>query len=283
MTTQTTSPISEPKNILQILDLDHPGANDQNYRERREKIAQLARDFRKDPSAIPVITYTKQEDKTWKEMSEILVDLQDKHACSMYLRARKALDIPIDRVPQLRELSRMIAKFNGMTLMPIEGLVDARSFLIHLAHGRMFCTQYVRHHSRPRFTPEPDIVHEVRGHVPTFVDPDLVAFTKMIGRAAMNADDAQMMMLERLYWFTLEYGLIEENGEAKLFGAGPLAGIEDLTRSMANDADIRSFSIDAVIHAEYNYSFIQPFYFIIPSFEFLRKEMEGFVLREGLI
>lgn len=277
------TPINEPNNILEILDLDHPGANDEVYRERREHIAHLARSFRTDPVNIPSVDYTTQEKNTWKEVVDILDDLQDKHACSMYLRARKKLNITSNEIPQMKQLSRAVSRFNGMTLAPIEGLVDSRTFLTNLADLRMFCTQYVRHHSRPTFTPEPDVIHEFIGHVPTFADPDLVAFTRYIGEAAKKANNEQIKKLERLYWFTLEYGLIEEKDELKLFGAGPLAGIEDLQKSMKSGADVRPFDIDVVSETDYNYSFIQPFYFAIPSFSFLKKEMEKFIVREGLV
>ncbi len=267
----------EPAEILGILDLDHPGAHDPEYRKRREHIGQVAKDFRKNPAIIPLVEYTKDEHKTWQTVNDILSDLHPTRACSMYLRARKHLDIPRDHIPQMRELSAIVSRFNGMKLAPVEGLIDSRSFLTSLANKRMFCTQYIRHHSRPTFTPEPDIIHEFLGHVPTFADPDLVSFSKLIGEAAKIATLPQLTQLERLYWYTLEYGLIEENGQPKAFGAGPLAGIEDLNNAFKPDADIRPFTMAEVLNTDYQYSFIQQRYFIIPSFEFLRKETEKLI------
>jgi len=266
--------LPEPEGVLDIMDLEHPGHTDPDYRKRREYIATLAKDFRKDARIIPALEYTEDENRTWKEVFEQLEDRHIDRAFDRYLYARKRLEIPKDKVPQLRELSQKISQFNGMTLGPIEGLVDSRSFLSGLANKRMFCTQYVRHHSRPTFTPEPDIIHEVLGHVPTFADADLVEFSRLMGEAAKIATDQQIKQLERLYWFTLEYGMIEEKNNPKAFGAGILAGIEDMDRAFSGEAEQRPFVLEEVIHEDYDYSFHQTKFYVIPSFEFLRKETQ---------
>ncbi len=273
----------EPKQILAILDLDHPGATDPEYRTRREQIARLAQQFRREPNAIPLLEYTPQEHATWKEVNGVLSSLHPDRACGMYLRARKKLHIPQNHIPQMRELSHSVSLFNGMRLAPIEGLVDSRSFLISLANKRMLCTQYIRHHSRPTFTPEPDAIHEFIGHVPTFADADLVEFTRLIGQAATEASEEELKQLERLYWFTLEYGMIEEHGNPKAFGAGLLAGIEDMNNAFRADADIRPFTIEEVINTDYNYSFLQQRYFVISSFEFLKEETKKFIRERNLL
>lgn len=271
-TTNEPNPFVEPKEILTILDLDHPGANDPAYRTRREHIAALAKEFRRNPSAIPTLNYTDDEHETWSIVNQELDTLHEQRACTLYLEVKPELDIPKDHIPQMRDLSKAIEKFQGMRLAPVEGLVDSRSFLSQLGKKVMLCTQYVRHRSRPTFTPEPDIIHEFLGHVPTFGNKDLVEFSAMLGQAARTATEEELKKLERLYWFTLEYGLIAENGKTKAFGAGLLAGIEDMNNAFKPGADIREFSIEEVIKTNYNYSFLQPTYFIIPSFEYLRKE-----------
>ncbi|MDO8626555.1 MAG: hypothetical protein Q7K39_03840 [Candidatus Magasanikbacteria bacterium] len=262
--------IIEPKEILGIINLDHPGAHDPEYRERREHIATLAKQFRANPRLIPELKYTEAEHETWSIVANELERLHGARACEMYLEARPKLKIPIDHIPQMEDLNRAINRFQGMRLAPVEGLVDSRSFLSQLGNRVMMCTQYVRHHSRPTFTPEPDVIHEFLGHVPTFANKELVEFSQLVGRAAKIATEDQLKKLERLYWFTLEYGLIQEGNGIKAFGAGLLAGIEDMNNAFKPDADIREFSVDEVVKTEYNYSILQPTYFVIPSFEFLR-------------
>ncbi len=270
--------IIEPESFGEILDLDHPGSHDIEYRKRREAIAKLAKEYRKNPEMeIPEVDYTKNEETMWKEVNEVLSDLHDKHASSTYIQARKKLDMPIGHIPQLREVSKKINTFENFKLAPIEGLVDARTFLSQLEKGIMMCTQYIRHTSRPTFTPEPDIIHELLGHAPMFVNKEIVEFSKFIGRGARCANKEQLEQLGRLYWYTLEYGMIEENGEAKAFGAGLLGGIEDLNNATKDNADVRPFDLEEIINTDFNYSFLQKRYFVVPSFEILKKETEKFI------
>ncbi len=266
--------IIEPKEILTIIDVDHPGARGPRYRERREQIAGLAKSFRARPRAIPTLRYTDDEHATWSAVAHELERLHGERACALYLDARQKLQIPSDHIPQMEDLSRAIHRLQGMRLAPVEGLVDSRSFLSQLGSGIMLCTQYVRHHSRLTFTPEPDVIHEFLGHVPTFANQDLVAFSKLLGRAAARANAAQLIKLERLYWFTLEYGLIAEGGQLKCFGAGLLAGIEDMHNAFKPGADIREFVMNEVIATPYDFALLQPTYFVIPSFAHLRRATE---------
>src|SRR4030095_7912053 len=92
----------------------------------------------------------------------------------------------------------------------------------------MLSTQYVRHHSRPDYTPEPDIIHEAIGHIPTFTHQHFADYSQLIARAARLPDEEQLVELGRLYWFTVEFGLIKEHGEVKAFGAGVLFSYREL-------------------------------------------------------
>ena len=125
--------IQEPKQLLAILDLDHPGANDPLYRKRRQEIADAAKEYRLDTHSIPLIIYTDEEHNTWQSVNILLNQLHPSRACSMYLDARKQLPIDSIRVPQMKELSDTLYNIHGFTLGPIEGLVDSRTFLSQLA------------------------------------------------------------------------------------------------------------------------------------------------------
>lgn len=272
--------ISEPKEILAILDLEHPGAHDPKYRKRREMIAELAREFRGSISTIPKLKYLDEEHDVWSQVNTKLNALHQGLACQEYLDMRGKIDLPIDHIPQMQDLSKTIFEIGGFKLMPIEGLVDSRSFLSHLADGRMFCTQYIRHSSRPEFTPEPDVIHEFVGHVPMFASKPIVEMSKLIGKVSITANENQLKALERLYWFTLEYGVIEENGKNKAFGAGFLGGIEEISKLDNGEAIIEPFEIERVINHDFNYSFLQPKYFAIQSFVGLKNNLETFLSSE---
>src|SRR5687768_12330395 len=141
------------------LDLDHPGASDEEYRERRDYIASLAKRFR-ETSVITDVDYTPREQRVWRYVAEELEELHQKHASPFYLKAKKDLGISNERIPQLTEMNRRLKELTGFRLAPIEGLVETRAFLSWLSYRVMLSTQYIRHHSRPDYTPEPDVVHE---------------------------------------------------------------------------------------------------------------------------
>src|SRR6185436_1771625 len=123
----------------------------------------------------------------------------------------------------LSEMNRSLKETTGFRLAPIEGLVETRAFLSWLSYRVMLSTQYVRHHSRPDYTPEPDIIHESIGHIPSFTNAEFADFSQFIGRGARIANDQQLEQLGRLYWFTVEFGLVEEGDSFKAFGAGLLS------------------------------------------------------------
>ncbi|KXK01466.1 MAG: phenylalanine 4-monooxygenase [Acidobacteria bacterium OLB17] len=196
------------------LHLDHPGANDPEYRKRRDYIASLAKRFR-ETGEVTDVEYTDQEQKIWQHVASRLEELHQKHASPFYLKAKRDLGITNERIPQLTEMNRRLAELTGFRLAPIEGLVETRGFLTWLSYRVMLSTQYIRHHSRPDYTPEPDVVHESIGHIPMFTNPNFVEFSRFIGLGARRATDAQIEELGRLYWFTVEFGLVEHEGGIK--------------------------------------------------------------------
>ncbi len=168
---------------ISSLPLDHPGAHDPAYRARRNYIAELARQYRRDPNhVIPDVAYTKEETAVWRHVSRKLEQAHARRACSLYLEAKRQLGISAFRIPQLSELGAKLTAASGFRLAPIEGLVETRAFLSWLGKRTMLSTQYIRHHSRPDYTPEPDVVHEAIGHIPMFTVPDFADFSEFIGK-----------------------------------------------------------------------------------------------------
>ena len=266
------------ENINQ-LELDHPGANDKEYRTRRDNIAGLAKKFRETHS-ITDVEYTAEEQEVWRIVATKLEEIQAKRASAFYLDAKEKLGITTTRIPQLSEMNKRLKELSNWRLAPIEGLVETRAFLSWLSYRTMLCTQYIRHTSRPEYTPEPDIVHEAIGHIPNFTNRDFADFSQFIGHGARIATDEQLEELGRLYWFTVEYGLIEENGENKAFGAGLLSSFGELEYAFTNEVERRSFDLKQVIKTDYSYSDMQPILYVIPSYQFLkdttRKYIESF-------
>lgn len=251
-----------------IVQTNYPGAHDRAYRTR---VATLIEQSMLSWPHIPHYDYLPEEHQTWELVSEVLIRLQDRYACQAYLEGREALDLPRATIPQLDDISARMEATTGFMLAPVGGLLDKGEFLPMLEQRVMRCTPYVRHHSYPFFTPEPDILHELRGHAPMFMHPPFVELSVGIGRAARAAVEADNMELLDLiglfYWYTVEYGLIREGGEIKVFGAGNNGGIQDLLRSMDPTIERREFSIEAIRSLSIDYDAPQEIFFVAESFE----------------
>lgn len=263
---------------ISSLPIDHPGAHDPAYRVRRNYIAELAANYRHDSlHIIPDVAYTTEELAVWRHVFTQLEEVQQRRACSFYLQAKQDLGLNADEIPQLRHLSNLLNYFTGFRLAPIEGLVETRAFLTRLEKRTMLCTQYVRHHSRPDYTPEPDIVHEAIGHIPTFTNPDFADFSSLVGYGARIADEQQLVELGRLYWWTVEFGLLEEGSEIKAFGAGLLSSFSELENCFNPRVPKTKFDLATVINTEFDYSMMQPVLFIIPSYAYLKEVTKEFI------
>ncbi len=267
---------------ISMLPIDHPGAHDPDYRAHRNIIARLAKQFREDPNhVIPIVDYTPEETAIWTFVYDQLEEAHQRRACSLYLEAKAKLGISRDVIPQLRDLNQQMRAMSNFGFAPIEGLVETRAFLTWLSKRVMLCTQYLRHHSRPDYTPEPDIVHEIIGHIPNFTDPDFADFSQSIGKGAVMANDRQLEQLGRLYWFTVEFGLVEEGDEIKAFGAGLLSSYSELEHAFSDEVERRKFNLADVISTSYDYSDMQPVLFVIPSYAYLKEVTREFIGRFG--
>ncbi len=251
-----------------IVQTNYPGAHDKEYRARLDELIGQSEQAWPD---IPRYEYTDKEHTTWRLVSEVLLRLQDHYSCRAYLEGRDKLDLPIDRVPQLDDVSAKMEAETGFLLAPVGGLLDKAEFLPMLAQRVMRCTPYLRHHSYPFFTPEPDIIHELRGHAPMFMHPEFVDMSVAIGKAAEAAveagNDELLETIGLFYWYTVEYGLIREGGEFKIFGAGNNGGIQDLLRSVDPTVEKHPFSLDAIRQLSIDYDAPQEIFFVAESYE----------------
>jgi phenylalanine-4-hydroxylase len=265
------------------LEPGHPGVNDSRYVQRRRELFALCRDHRLKGLGPPLIEYTHEETRIWRDVSPKLDELHRRHASRIYLQAKRALGISQTEIPQLRHLSDRLERETRMHLVPAEGPLPYRTFYSYIG-GRGFpVTQFIRHGSHPEFTPEPDMIHDCLGHVPPLMNQDYAELLTLIGKAASTTPRGeQVLALKRFSWFSIEFGLIEEEGESKIFGAGILSSTGEIPFSLSADVEHRPFVTDEVIETDYDPSRMQDLLFIIPSFGFLRREVERLVQRFGI-
>ena len=263
------------RNSIVQLDPDHPGFRDADYRARRNRIAEIALGY--EPGApVPDAPYTEEENALWRAIRDALAPAHRAHACAEYLEAARRLDLPRERIPQLREVSERVRAISGFRLEPVAGLVAPRVFLESLADGVFLCTQYIRHHSTPFYTPEPDVVHEVLGHALTLASPRLAELNRLFGRAVRRTrSNASLERLSRVYWFTIEFGVLREDGEVKAYGTGLLSSAGELEEMRG--ARLRPLDIEEASRAEYDPTHFQPTLFCADSFDAMHDALERFL------
>src|SRR5947207_1450099 len=263
------------------LEPGHPGLGDEEYIRRRKELFALCRRHRLERLGPPLIDYNAEETRIWREVSPKLDDLHRKHACQIYLKAKDALGISASEIPQLRTLSSRLERETKMHLVPAEGPLAYRTFYSYIAEHGFPVTQFIRHGSHPEFTPEPDMIHDCLGHVPPLMNQDYAEVLTLVGKAvAATTRGDQVLALKRFSWFSIEFGLIEEAGEVKVFGAGILSSTGEIPYSLhSGEVTRRPFVTDVVIATDYNPSRMQDHLFIAPSLPFLRRELENLVRR----
>ena len=266
------------------LEPGHPGLGDADYVRRRHALFALCRRHRLDALGPPLIAYTPEETRIWRDVSPKLDELHRRHACALYLTAKDALGISTADIPQLRLLSERLERETAMHLVPAEGPLAYRTFYGSIARRGFPVTQFIRHGSHPEFTPEPDMIHDCLGHVPSLMHHDYAEALALIGRAAVaTPDPLKVLALKRFSWYSIEFGLIEEAGTLKVFGAGILSSTGEIPFSLSSkDVARRPFVTDEVIETDYDPSRMQDHLFVIPSFAWLRGEIEGLVRRLGI-
>lgn len=258
------------------LDPDHPGFRDPVYRTRRNEIARLAYGYRSGDPA-PTVDYTDREHGVWRTVRKLLDPMHLAAASREYLECLDLVALPRERIPQLEEVNQRIHPLTGFRMLPVAGLVTARAFLEHLADGVFLATQYIRHASRPTYTPEPDVIHELVGHAASFAHPGFAGLSAHFGRAARAAPDAEVERIARLYWFTLEFGAAIEDRVPKAYGAGLLSSVGELDR--LGSAELRRFDCEAMANTPFDPTDFQPFYFVASSFSSMCEEVTGFLRR----
>lgn len=252
----------------------HPGRSDPAYLRRRAALAAPAEEHRVGAPYAPV-DYTEAEHRTWQVVHEALAPAHRAHACRAVLDAGEDAAIPAERIPQHAEISAGLTPRTGFAFTLAGGVVPNERFLGAMEHGYFHAVQFVRHPAVPLYTPEPDVLHDVFGHGIHLSDPRIARLYRLIGRAAHRVHSEEALdVLSRVYWFTLEYGLISESGGPKAFGAALLSSYGEIAAH--GQREVRELEIRAAAGTAYRISGYQPVLFAARSMEHLEDLLGSF-------
>jgi phenylalanine-4-hydroxylase len=259
------------------LSADHPGFRDAAYRRRRDAIAQIARAHERG-APVPDAPYTDDEQRVWRAIWRELAPLHTRHVCRELRDVQDRLGLARGPIPQLAGLNVALQAATGFRMEPVTGLVEARTFLTALADGCFLSTQYIRHASRPRYTPEPDVVHEAIGHAASLTHPRIAAVNRAFGAAAARADPARLRQIERVYRYTREFGVVREHGQPRAFGAGLLSSAGELAH-LHEGAELLEADLPTMAETDYDPTDLQPRLFAARSFDDLLDPLERWLER----
>ena len=252
----------------------HPGADDPDYRRRRNEIAATALRWRPGERP-PRIDYRPDEQEVWGTVCRELAPLHARLAVSEYRAGLAALELPADRVPGLDEVSERLVARTGWSYVPAAGLVDLRTFYAALADRVFHSTQYVRHPAMPLYTPEPDIIHEVIGHGHLLATPTFGELHRRAGAAAVRLrEEESLRFLSRVFWFSLEFGVVMEDGELRAYGAGILSSYGEM--GQFRDMELRALDLHEMGTVDYDITQYQPVLYRAESVAEIEAVVGGF-------
>lgn len=254
---------------------EHPGFHDEAYKQRRMTIVNIAR-AHQIGEPIPNVDYTADEVEAWGTALRELQALYPSNACKEFLRNWELFDFQEDIVPQLEEISSILTEQTGWQIRPVAGLLHPRDFLNGLAFRTFHSTQYMRHPSKPMYTPEPDVIHELLGHVVMLTDPTYCDLVQSIGMASLGATEKEIWHLTKVYWYTVEFGVVKEGDDIKAFGAGILSSYGELKHMLEGAPTLAPFDPVAPLPKMSYKDGYQKRYFVMESFETGCQQLKSF-------
>ncbi|TCD06944.1 phenylalanine 4-monooxygenase [Erythrobacteraceae bacterium CFH 75059] len=218
--------------------------------------------------------YSAEDHAIWDDLFARQMDVLPGRAASAFLRGLEKLDLGRGGVPDFRQLSEELGALTGWSVVPVPMLIPDHVFFWHLANRRFPAGNFIRTRETFDYIQEPDVFHDVFGHVPLLTDPVFADYMQEYGRAGWKAmRHNRLKALGALYWYTVEFGLIQEPDGIKAYGAGILSGPTEVVFAVEGQSPNRiMLNVDRVMRTDYVISDLQPTYFVIESFEDLFRQ-----------
>ena len=214
-------------------------------------------------------TYSHAEHQVWTTLYERQTALLQDRACEPFLKGLAALDLHGDGIPDFRQINAELMSLTGWQVVAVPGLVPDAVFFEHLANRRFPAGRFIRTRDQLDYLQEPDVFHDVFGHVPMLTDPVFADYMAAYGRGGMRAlSKGHLAHLARLYWHTVEFGLMRTDAGLRIYGAGIVSSRAESVFCLDDPSPHRlDFDLVRVMRTPYRIDDFQPTYFVIPSLE----------------
>lgn len=231
-------------------------------------MAKSSRYESKHPDQDGRIHYTAEEDLIWRDLRERQAKLLPGRVCDAFLKGLDLLALSPDRVPQLCEIDRRLGETTGFGVAPVPALISPRRFFELLADRKFPAATFLRRREDFDYLQEPDVFHEIFGHCPMLTNQTFADFLEKFGRLALSLDRKYIWLLQRLFWFTVEFGLIDTPQGPRVYGAGIASSAGETPYALESEApERRPFDPVTVCRTPYRIDIFQTVYYVIEDFQ----------------
>jgi phenylalanine-4-hydroxylase len=220
-------------------------------------------------------SYTAENHAVWQLLYERRMTTLRETGSIVFLEGIDRIGLSPNQVPDLADVNRRLGRRTGWAAVPVGGFIPAAEFFRCLSSRRFPTTITVRPREQLDYLPEPDIFHDVFGHVPLHSDPVFAEFLQRFGALAAAAEsEEETTEMARLFWFTVEFGLIQERGTTRIYGSGLISSHGDAANALGERCQRRAFELDAVLAQPFEIDHFQDILFVIDSFDQLFEAVE---------
>lgn len=240
----------------------------------------------KTPDSRGHIDFTTEENETWKILFERQSEIIKNRACNEYIDGLNALEMPSQRIPQCGEISEVLKAKTGWSVQPVNAIIPLEKFFNLLANRQFPAATFIRIREELDYLQEPDIFHEYFGHCPLLTNQAYADFVQWYGENALRASKKAQTLLGRLFWFTIEFGLINTADGLRIYGGGILSSYQETVYALESTNPERlPFNVEKILNTPYRYDEIQKHYFVVNQIADLFTLKTGSILDmvEGMV
>ncbi len=230
--------------------------------------------------------YTEEDFKVWKLLYDRQIPNLPNAASREYLEGLKLIHFTADKIPHFEETNKILRELTGWSIHVVAGLIPEDAFFELMSNRKFPASTWLRSLSKVDYLEEPDMFHDVFGHIPLLTNQPFVDFLQALSKIALGYIDNPwaIELISRIYWFTVEFGLIQEEGQLRIYGAGILSSAGETKYCLSDEATRMDYDVDQIMQTSFRKDVFQEQYFVISSYEQLYhsiNQIEAFLEREA--